>query len=213
MVKYLRFHIEGGRNKTQDVEMRQAFHVFFSELFDAGKSKDVRVTFMLHGGRKQAYEKFCYALSASPEDYHVLLVDSEDPVEREGKCWQHLKRRTDDKWVKPKGSREDQCQLMAQAVEAWLFADPDSLAAYYKQGFQPNSLPDTLNVETIPRSVHVSSLEAATRNTQKKRYHKYDHLPGILMTIDPRKVRSRAPHCERIFSTLQAKIVAGVWDD
>ncbi len=199
----LRFHIEGGRNKTQDVDMRRAFKEFFRELDQPDKSV---LHCTLHGPRRQAYERFCHALKTRPDEYNVLLVDSEDPMQEEGACWQHVKNRADDKWDKPDGANDDQCQLMVQAIEAWFFADPETLADYDGKGFRKSSLPRRANVEDIAKYSHISALEAATRDTKKGPYHKFKHLPDILITIDPAKVRARAPHCERIFSTLEYRI-------
>lgn len=95
---------------------------------------------------------------------------------------------------------------MAQAVEAWFFADPDALAGYYKQGFNTNPLGNRNNVEDIPKDEHIPKLKAATKDTQKKDYDKTDHAPDLLARIDPEKVRKRAPHCDRIFITLAEKI-------
>ena len=191
--------------------MRRGFHAFFAELFEAGKKRNMRVVFSLHGGRRQAYERFVYELAARPDDYHVLLVDSESPVADGMVCWQHVQNRPDDHWARPGGSNEDQCQLMAQAVEAWLFADSRALQGYYKQCFLANALPATTNVEDVPKDQHIAALQAATRHTQKKRYHKYDHLPELLMLIDPSRVRERAPHCDLIFRSLSSRIASEDW--
>jgi hypothetical protein len=211
MVTHVLFHIEGGRNKTQDIEMRRAFNQFFNEIYQSGNDSNIKVTFMLHGSRRNAYEKFCFALIKNPEVYNVLLVDSEDPVQEFGKCWQHLKDRPDDRWDRPDNVNDDQCQLMCQAIEAWFFADPDGLKSYYGQHFHIGALSRTSNVENIAKRTQINNLETATRGTTKGRYHKYDHLPGILMTIDPLKVKNRAPHCARIFDTLLNRIKSNKW--
>ncbi len=192
--------------------MRRAFHLFFNELYQLGKSKHLGVRFILHGSRGQSYTKFCHAIAHSDDVYHVLLVDSEDPVRSYGLCWQHLKGRPDDNWDRPSGVNDDQCQLMCQAIEAWLFADPVSLSEYYGDGFHVKTLSVTSNVEDIPKKTQISNLDAATKDTKKGRYHKYNHLPAILMTIDPLKVKARAPHCARIFDTLAQRITSGTWD-
>jgi hypothetical protein len=201
----LHFHIEGGRNrdKVHNTNMRLAFNVFFSELAQHEKSI---VQCTLQGSRSQAYRKFCHALKAKPDDYNVLLVDSENPVQKEGACWQHVKHRPEDNWDRPDGANDDQCQLMVQAIEAWFFADPEALTDYYGKDFRKRSLPHRQNVEDIPKDSHIAALEAATRQTQKRLYHKCNHLPDILTKIDPLKVRKRAPHCDRIFTSLGERI-------
>ena len=95
---------------------------------------------------------------------------------------------------------------MVQAVEAWLFADPEALQTYYGPEFNVNSLPARQNVEEIPKSDHIGRLEAASHPTRKGLYHKTRHLPDLLSRIDGAKVRERAWHCDRIFVTLSRRL-------
>jgi hypothetical protein len=209
MVRQVLFHVEGEeerRRRGPDIQLRLAFQRFFRELVDIAQGRGISIRFRLHGTRGSAYEKFRDALSAEPDTYHVLLVDSEDPVALLGECWKHLERRAADRWPRPAAADEEQCQLMVQAVEAWLFADPEALASFYGQGFHRNSLPTTADVEEIPKRRHIPSLQAATKDTQKGRYHKIHHLALLLSLLDPKKVRKSAPHCERIFTTLGPRL-------
>ena len=188
--------------------MRRAFRTFFAELDRVAKAGGSRIEFVMQGSRLSAYKRFCNALRDEPEKYHVLLVDSEDLMQHRGECWQHVWERPADSWVRPEGVEERQCQLMAQAIEAWFFADPDKLQEYYNGKFQRSSLPSRQDVEAIPKSEHIPSLEAATKQTQKGRYHKTNHLPDILSMVRPAKVRERAWHCDQIFVTLAEKLGA-----
>ncbi len=188
--------------------MRRAFRTFFAELDRVAKGGGSRIEFVMHGSRLSAYKRFCNALREEPEKYHVLLVDSEDSVKHWGECWRHVGERPADSWARTEGVEEEQCQLMAQAIEAWFFADPDTLRAYYGAAFNVNGLPAHRNVEAIPKSEHISSLEAATKQTQKGRYHKTRHLPDLLGRLNAAKVRERAWHCDRIFVTLAEKLGA-----
>jgi len=95
---------------------------------------------------------------------------------------------------------------MVQTVEAWLIADPDALASYYGQGFQRSALSKRQNVEAIPKTELVPSLDRATQRTQKGQYHKIRHCSDLLSRLNPEKVRSRARHCELLFTTLEARI-------
>lgn len=95
---------------------------------------------------------------------------------------------------------------MVELMEAWFLADPDALETYYRNGFKRNSLRQNPLVEEIPKADVMSSLLRATRGTQKDAYHKTKHAPNILGLIDPKKVRSRAPNCERLFATAMAKL-------
>jgi len=203
-VTHLVFHVEGGISNSQSADMRKAFCRFFSEIDRLASGKGGQIEFLMHGSRLSAYKGFCNALIMQPEKHHVLLVDSEDPVAEWGLCWKHLRGR--DGWARPAGAEDAQCHLMAQAVEAWLFADPDTLKGYYGQGFQAGSVPHRRHVEEVPKGEHLPALEAATKQTKKGRYHKTRHLPDLLGRVDAVKVRQRAWHCDRIFVTLSAKL-------
>lgn len=209
-MKKVVFYVEGGGNPDADTALRQAFHKFFNELDEQGKANGYALTYKLCGSRRLTYEIFCFERGRDPDSTHLLLVDSEAPVATPGACWQHLKDRPGDGWERPDGATDADCHLMVQAMEAWFFADPDALAKFYKQNFNANALPKTQNVEDIPKSRHIDALEAATKATQKKRYHKTRHAPQILEALDPVKVRRRAPHCERLFATVAALIGASV---
>ena len=97
---------------------------------------------------------------------------------------------------------------MVQAMETWIVADPDALAAYYGQRFLAKALPDTANLENVPRATITNALERATRHTQKGMYHKIRHASEILQRIDPQRVRQRCPACARLFRTLGHTISA-----
>lgn len=98
---------------------------------------------------------------------------------------------------------------MVQAMEAWLLADPEALAAFYGQGFAVNALPGTRDVEQIAKATVMSSLARATRDSQKREYHKTRHAPLILERLDAGKVRSRAQHCDRLFTTIEQQLAGG----
>ena len=204
MPRYLKIHTEGGPGKgrrEKAVAMRNGFSAFLKEVVEAGSKNDWVVQVVLWGARQEAYEKFCYFLTSEPENTHLLLVDSEEEVLQDGKCWAHVKKRQGDGWERPIGVTDDELHFMAQAVEAWFFADPDALATYFGKGFKPNSLAKNSNVEKIPKDDHIYQLEAATKATSKGAYHKMSHPPDLLARIAPEKVRARAPHCERLFTT------------
>jgi len=95
---------------------------------------------------------------------------------------------------------------MVQAMEAWLIADPGALSEYYGQGFNANPIPGAGNVETIPKASLVPILETATQQTQKGQYRKIRHGADLLSRVDTEVVRGKAPHCDRIFTILTAKM-------
>ena len=197
-------YIEGGSNRTADVEFRQAFRSFFNDLIELAKLRNVPFKLMLVGSREDTFRKFRHEAERDRQTFHVLLVDSETEVNEFGKCWKHLKE--SDGWDCPAGVHDTQCHLMVVAMEAWFFADVEALAAHYGQGFKKNALPKTQNVEQIPKQKHLESLKAAVKETTKGRYDKFADAPKILARLKTNIVRSRAPHCERLFTTLTNKI-------
>lgn len=208
-MKRVILYVEGGGNPDADTALREAFRKFLGEIDDLGQANGYApLNVKLCGPRRTAYRIFCDAVGrdSAGENFHLLLVDSETPVAEHGACWKHLKNNPEDTWERPAGVDDTQCHLMAQAMEAWFFADPDALADFYKDNFNKSALPTTRDVEQIAKTRHKSALEAATKNTTKGRYHKTRHAPRILEALDPNKVRARAPHCDRLFETLRAKI-------
>lgn len=95
---------------------------------------------------------------------------------------------------------------MVQLMEAWFLADPDALEHFYGQGFRRNALKPNPKVEEIPKDDVLDSIKEAVRKTKKERYHKTQHAPRILESLDPTKVRKAAPNCDRLFRELLAKI-------
>jgi len=153
------------------------------------------------GSRNDTFENFTQALGEHRHAFNVLLVDSEERVSLPR--WEHLRRQ--DRW-KVRNLTEDHCHLMVHTVEAWLVADPETLASYYGQGFLPGSLPKRLDVEAIAKDDLIRALDRATSRTQKGRYHKISHCADLLGLLDQNRVRSRAHHCDLLFTTLEARI-------
>lgn len=92
---------------------------------------------------------------------------------------------------------------MVQTVEAWLVADPEVLETFYGQGFQGSALPRRANVEEIGKDELLAAFDRAVRGTRKGSYHKISHCAGLLGRVRPERVRPRAPHCERLFASLE----------
>ncbi|CAA9310236.1 MAG: hypothetical protein AVDCRST_MAG68-1297 [uncultured Gemmatimonadetes bacterium] len=200
MVKEIRIYVEGGGGKESKALMRRAFGRFLSEVGSEAWERERGLQVVACGSREAAHEKFQRARTEHPTAFNVLLVDSEAPVT--GTARDHLRGWNLDSIM------ETQVHLMVQAMEAWLIADPDTLARFYGQGFAANAIPRTKNVETIPKDDLVPALKRATRGTTKGEYHKTRHAFDLLAQIDPAKVRSRAPHCERLFQTLLQQLAS-----
>ena len=128
-------------------------------------------------------------------------MDAEGPVARSP--WEHLRGR--DNWS-IQGIHNDHCHLMVQVMEAWIIADIEPLRKFYGQGFNSNSIPRRKNIELIAKDDVQRALIQATQNTQKGEYHKIRHGPKILALVDVNKIRNRAQHCDRMFTTLSNKI-------
>lgn len=195
----LRVYIEGGGDRRrQKAALRMGFQKFLSLLRNAARARRIGWDVILCGGRQAAFEDYCTALRTHPDSINILLVDAEASVVTAP--WHHLRAR--DGWVDP-GVGDRCCHLMVQTVEAWLIADPDTLAGYYGHDFRGSSLPRTRDVEAIPKVDLLRSLEAATLLTQKGKYGKIRHCADLLARISPARVRKRAPHCDRLFRELK----------
>ena len=202
MVNEIRIYVEGGgQDRDAKARLGAGFNGFLADLRTLARSRRIKWQIIPCGSRDEAYRKFVKALKTHPDAFNVLLVDSEAPVKETP--WQHLQRR--DGW-NSHAVDDAQCHLMVQMMEAWFIADIDSLQRFYGQGFNASALPRNPNVEEIPKQQIESSLKTATRRTTKGEYHKTHHAPKILEQLDVSKVREAAPHCNRLFTTLEKKI-------
>ena len=195
-MRQIRIFIEGGGNDPD--LLRSGLSRFF---WKAG----VRCRVVACGGRDTAFRKWRTACSSRSESLNILVVDSEGPISTTPR--RHLEK-NDPSWLIPSGC-DDQLHLMVQMMEAWFLADPEALAKYYGQHFGAKALPARENVEQVAKADIERSLKEATRRTQKGEYHKIRHASDLLARIDPAKVRKRAPHCERLLTTL-ARAQGGV---
>lgn len=186
-------YVEGGAPGRLARQCRVAFGTFLE------KAGAARETFQVIacGGRGDAYGKFSReAQRGSPA---ILLVDAEGPVTAQSP-WQHLQ--VSDGWQRPAGATDDQCHLMVQVMESWLVADADALAEFYGQGFRGQHLPANPNVEQIPKTDVLTSLQRATQGVSKGHYDKGKHSFEILATLDPGKVTSASPYADRLIQAL-----------
>ena len=196
----VKVYVEGGgdHNRALAIQCRQGFSSFFER--SGLKRRMPRV--VACGGRGQAYDRFRTAHEASePDDFPVLLVDSEAPAVADAP-WDHVARRPGDGWRRPRQASDDQLHLMIQAMEAWFHADKEALAEFYQRDFRMNSLSSRTNIEVIPKEDLFDGLQQATRACQKGAYSKGKHSFQILAKIDPAKVKASLPSADRLLSVL-----------
>ena len=202
MVSEIRIYVEGGGDQRSGrAAIREGFSKFLSSLNETARERHIRWHVVACGSRQSAFDDFEIALRQHPDAFNVVLVDAEGPVTRSP--WDHLQDR--DHWPM-QGIPDDHCHLMVQVMEAWIVADLEILRAFYGQGFNQRSIPRQQDVELIAKADLERALTQATRNTQKGEYHKIRHGPKILALVDVSKIRNRARHCDRMFTTLTKKI-------
>jgi hypothetical protein len=103
---------------------------------------------------------------------------------------------------------DDSIHLMIQIMETWIVADPDVVAAYYKQHFLKTALPKGQDLEEVGKEQIYGSLQHATMKSQKKEYRKIRDAAALLEKSDPAKVRRRCSSCDRLFVILTQRIDA-----
>lgn len=195
----VRIYVEGGgEHGSTKANCRQAFRLFLEKMISPGSFRVIA-----SGSRGAAFQDFCSALTNHPNNYVVLLVDSEAPVTTG--LWEHLEAREGDNWHRPLGADDQQVHLMVQTMEAWLLADQQTVTEYYGQGFLAASLPRQANVELIPKRDALTALQHASRPTQKGEYHKTRHGFDLLGRVDPTRVRNASRHADRLFNVLAAR--------
>ena len=193
--------VEGGSRGNLATSCRKGFRRFFENVGLKGHMPSV----VACGSRKDAYDRFCVALSDSGvEEIPLLLVDSEELVQAHNAPWPHLRSR--DCWDPPEGARHEQAHLMVQCMESWFLADISALQSFFGTGFRPPSKRD--DIENIPKQDVLSKLEAASRNSNKGPYHKGRHSFDILAQIDPEKVIQRSPFARKLVNTLKDHLIS-----
>jgi len=202
VVSEIRIYVEGGGDqRSGKAAIQEGFSKFLSSLKDMARGRHIRWHVIACGSRQSAFHDFEIASRQHADAFNVLLVDAEGQIT--GSPWDHLQDR--DHWS-IQGIPDDHCHLMVQVMEAWIIADIETLRKFYGQRFNSNSIPRRKDVELIAKGEVQRALIQATQNTQKGEYHKVRHGPRILALVDVSKVRNRARHCDRMFTTLSNKI-------
>ena len=199
MVAEIRIYVEGGaKGHHRQASLRQGFAQFFERGGIPVRQPSGRLRVISCGSRYETFRDFRRALETHPQAFNILLVDAERTVSRSPQRQLVEIDGWDDSDLE-----ENQCHLMVQLMEAWLIADPNALARFFGPDFRAGALPRTTNVEEIEKDRLMKALKSATRTTRPGPYHKTEHGPRLLALVDPTKVRKAAPHCDRLFQTIE----------
>lgn len=203
-------YVEGGGSGANSAalqsELRQAFADFFAKT-DLGKTRRPRV--VACGGREQAFQSFCTAISQRQNA--MLLVDSEAPIAPlhqppapgRWQPWAHLRAQAT--WAMPGRATDDDCHLMVECMENWFLADLPAIEAFFGRDFNAAELP-TGAIETIAKAKVYASLQAATKQCKTKApYGKGAHSFKILSAISPQKVEAASPWAKRFLDELRKR--------
>ena len=182
----LRIYFEG------DNRLRPGIGHFFADIAEAAGTKGWRMARPVATNGKPI-QAFRIARQTHNDAWNILLLDAEDPEE--------LRRREKEL----ADCDVDSVFWMVQIMESWFLADIDTLKRFYDGGFQENALAGNPKVEDIPKADVLSRLKRATRDTKSGEYQK-NHAFKLMERIDPSKVRNAAPHCDRMFKVILARL-------
>lgn len=197
----IRIYFEG------NPQLKRGFAGFLSGLREKASAARIGWELVASGSRNEALKDFKIALRNHKNDIIALLVDAEGLVLSDSP-WEHLASLPDAALRKPKGAKDKHAHLMVQVMESWFLADKEALKAYYGQGFHAGCLPDTSNIEDVPKDAVLSSLNKAVADTKKGEYLKTRHAADLLGQINPTKVRRGSKYCECLFRTIEEAIEA-----
>ena len=209
MVKEIQIYIEGGakgQDRAASVELRKGFAEFFGELIERAREKNLRFRSIICGSTEITCKIFTQAKKNTPNDFLILLVDSDTAVDEKEKSKIFLQNNPKLKKCDLKAVEENQCHLMVQMMESWFLADVEALKNYFGKDFKENKLRKNKKVEEIAKSDVLDSLKEATKETQKGVYHKIQDGAKLLELINPQKVRAAAPRCDELFKAISNEI-------
>ncbi|MBK6996678.1 MAG: hypothetical protein IPH31_17755 [Lewinellaceae bacterium] len=116
-------------------------------------------------GRTNTFDLFSTAIqNIQPNEMPLLLLDSEYEIVSGKTVWQHLKVR--DGFIKPNSASDEHAYLMAQVMETWLLADPDTLRAYFVSKFKADKIPVWKDLEAQPNLLFLRHLKMLPLNAR-----------------------------------------------
>lgn len=197
----VRIYIEGGGDsREQHARCREGF----SKLLEKSGFSGRMPRLIACGGRGAAFDSFKTAQAMkAPQDFVALWIDSEDPVTKIDKTWEHLKQR--DGWDQPADTRDDQVLFMTTCMETWIVADREALKAHYGAKLQVSGLPPVVDLEKRPRDLIHDKLEFATRNCSNA-YRKGNRSFVVLAKLSPTTLSQHLPSFARIMKLLMQKL-------
>jgi hypothetical protein len=207
VVKIIIF-VEGGAVGFPNLnkKCRLGFSEFFKKL-----AIETKLEIVACGSRQNAHKDFRNKMKKIKSDeFCILLVDSEAPV-NSVTVWEHVSsRQGDTHWQKPDNATHNNLHFMVECMEAWFMADKQTLMSYYGEGLNErekqaffNALPKNTDIEAIPKQDLESALKNATRDTSKGKYNKGSHSFDILGKIDANMVVAQSPYASRLYKSLQ----------
>ena len=207
MVTAIQIYYEG------DDALGRGFRKFFASILRAARQRRISFRLVNGGSTESTVSDFLTAVRTNEGDANtldILLVDSDGPADSNDPHYDRFRQalQNTSHWQRERRGvtvQPNQFYWMVQAMEAWLLADRAALRRYYGQRLREGGIPGSEStVESIGDPV--LALETATRDTQKRRYHKTQHAPELLESVDVVKVRDNAPACDRLFTALQRVI-------
>lgn len=202
----IKLYVEGGKgsHKRATIKLQQGFDAFFRDLKSAAREKRISFKIIPAGNTQSTYEDFIFSVKNAPQSFNLLLVDSDGAVAEVETARAFLQNKYK-KW-NLQTVTDEQCHLMTQIMESWFLADVDALKLFYGKEFKESAIPKNRNVEEIAKETVEKCLETATAKTQKAEYHKIEHGTKLLELINSSKVRDAAPHCDKLFESIEKKI-------
>lgn len=195
----------GGDSRDGKAQLRQGFEVLLEPQKSAARIRRLRWKLVLCGGRNATFDAFQHATATAVSEIVVLLVDAESPVATATPPGRVAHLKTRDGWPL-EAIIPERVHLMTQCMEAWIAADPDTLAAFYGKDFHRGALPKRSVLDDEPKATVYASLEAATKRTQKGSYGKIKHASEILKRMKPALVAARCTSFQDFTRSLDAAI-------
>lgn len=210
----IKIFVEGGGETNADGrgELRVSFDTLIRAQKDAARKKRMKWSTVFCGGRSETADEFAKALKRKDADFIALVVDAEDevtcvtpshptPAERV----KHLEKR--DGWREQLAdATPEHVHLMTRCMEAWVFADGDTVAEFYGKGFKANALPKRSVLDEEPKESLFAAIEKATKDTKKGSYGKVRHASALLKMVRPSEVAARCVSFQQLTQWLDSAI-------